>query len=225
MNDGSRLHAADSATTLYLVRHGETEYNRRGIVQGGGIDSELNPTGQAQARALAQRLGPVPVDALYASTLRRARQTADILARPHEPVSRTYLRDLGEMDWGVFEGDPPSEEREASMEALKSAWRDGAYDRAVEGGESIRDVQERARRALRHILAREAGRTALVVTHGRYLRVLLATALDDYGLEHMPELHHSNTCVNRVVVEEGRAEAKLLNCTAHLSSLASRSSP
>lgn len=211
--------SADAPTTLYLVRHGETEHNRKGIIQGGGIDSTLNAEGQAQAWALAQRLESVSVDTLYASTLRRAHQTADILAQHHEPVSRTYLRDLNEMDWGVYEGEPPSEERDALMGAIKEDWRSGNYERAIEGGESIRDVQERAHRALRHILAREGGRTALVVTHGRYLRVLLATLLDDYGLEHMSKLGHSNTCVNRVVVEEdGRARAELQNCTAHLSS-------
>ena len=210
---------ADDSTTLYLVRHGETEHNRRGIIQGGGVDSELNTAGRAQAEALAQRLRSVSFDALYASTLQRAKQTANILAPPHEPLSRTYLQDLREMDWGVFEGEPPSPERDEAMGGLKSAWREGAYDRAVEGGESIRDVQDRAQRAFRHILAREAGRTALVVTHGRYLRVLLATILDDYGLEHMQELGHSNTCVNRVVVDDGQTRAELQNCTAHLSSV------
>ena len=218
MDDDAFLLTVDAPTTLYLVRHGETEHNRRNIIQGGGVDSELNAAGRAQAEALARRLQSVSFDALYASTLRRARQTADILVRPHEPLSRTHLHDLSEMDWGVFEGEPPSEERDALMKALKSKWRDGAYDRAVEGGESIRDVQERAQRAIRHILTREVGRTVLVVTHGRYLRVLLATILDDYGLKHMQELGHSNTCVNRVVVEEGRAWADLQNCTAHLSS-------
>ena len=218
MDDDAFLSTVNAPTTLYLVRHGETEHNRRNIIQGGGVDSELNAAGRAQAEALARRLRSVSFDALYASTLQRARQTADILARPHEPLSRTHLHDLSEMDWGVFEGEPPSEERDALMKALKSKWRDGAYDRAVEGGESIRDVQERAQRAIRHILTREVGRTVLVVTHGRYLRVLLATILDDYGLKHMQELGHSNTCVNRVVVEEGRAWADLQNCTAHLSS-------
>jgi len=48
--------------------------------------------------------------------------------------------------------------------------------------------------------------------------VVLATVLDDYGLEHMQELGHSNTCVNRVVVDDGRARAELQNCTAHLAS-------
>ncbi len=216
--DDSFPHTPAARTTLYLVRHGETEHNRRGIIQGGGVDSELNDTGRAQARALAERLQSAPLDALYASTLQRARQTADILARPHEPVSRTHLRDLSEMDWGVFEGAPPSEERDAAMGAIKSDWRAGHYDRTIEEGESIRDVQARARRALRHILVREAGRTVLAVTHGRYLRVLLATFLDDHGLEDMQALGHSNTCVNRVVCEDGRAWAELQNCTAHLSS-------
>ncbi len=209
----------ESPTTLYLVRHGETEYNRRGIIQGGGVDSELNAAGRAQARALAERLQSVSADALYASTMQRAKQTAKILAQPHEPMSRTYLRDLSEMDWGIFEGEPPSEERDVSMEALKSSWREGAHDRAVQEGESIRDVQERAERAIQHILAREAGRTTLVVTHGRYLRVLLATLLPNYGLEHMQAFDHSNTCVNRVVYEDGQARADLLNCTAHLSAV------
>ncbi len=217
MSDGLRPPAAEAPTTLYLVRHGETEYNRRGIMQGGGIDSTLNATGREQARALARRFASADIDALYASTLRRATQTADILATGHDLLSRTHLRALNEMDWGVYEGEAPSPERDASVDALKSAWREGAYERGPKGGESIREVQGRARQALRHILAREAGGTALVVTHGRYLRVLLATLLDAYGLEHMSELDHSNTCVNQVVYERGQARAERLNCTAHLS--------
>jgi probable phosphoglycerate mutase len=198
------------------VRHGETEYNRRGVVQGGGIDSTLNETGVSQAEALAGRLSTAPVDTVYASTMRRAKQTADVVAGPHEPVSRTYLRDLAEMDWGVFEGEPPSSERAEAMGAVKDRWRQGEYDYGVEGGESIRDVEVRARRAMHHIVTREHGNTAVVVTHGRYLRVLLASLLDDYGLGDMHRLDHDNTCVNRVVHADGQFRADLLNCTAHL---------
>lgn len=207
-----------SPTDLYFVRHGETEYNRQNIVQGGGIDSEINATGRQQAEALAQRLASASIDVVYASTLRRAKQTADILAQPHEPVSKTYLRDLEEMGWGIFEGEPPSPERDQAMEAVKSQWRQGAFDRQIEDGESILDVQRRAVRAVHHILTREAGRTVLVVTHGRYLRVLLATLLEEYDLEQMHELDHSNTCVNRLLYRGDRFQADLLNCTAHLRS-------
>jgi broad specificity phosphatase PhoE len=216
MRNGSTTDRRDGSTRLYLVRHGETEYNRRGIVQGGGIDSELNETGFAQAEALAERLSGEPVDTLYASTLRRAKQTADVLSGPHEPVTKTYLRDLEEMEWGVFEGEPPSEERDEAMGTIKNRWREGQYDYAIEGGESIRDVQSRAHRAMEHIVSRERGKTVIVVTHGRYLRVLLGSVLDDYDLGDMHRLDHSNTCVNRVVHADGRFQAELLNCTAHL---------
>jgi probable phosphoglycerate mutase len=210
------IRPTDSPTTLYLVRHGETEYNRRGIVQGGGIDSTLNDTGRAQAGALARRLSAEPFDVVYSSTLRRAKQTADIVAAPHEPVSRRYLADLEEMAWGVYEGERPSSERDAALDAIKADWRSGNFDRAVDGGESIRDVQRRAHRALDHILGRDAGRRVLVVTHGRYLRVLLSSVLDEYGLHRMNDVGHANTCVNRLVHRDGRFRADLLNCTRHL---------
>lgn len=217
MQNGLTGNRTDASTLLYLVRHGETEYNRKGIVQGGGIDSELNETGYAQAEALAERLSGESVDTLYASTMRRAKQTAEVLATPHEPVTKTYLRDLEEMAWGVYEGEPPSEDRNEAMGAIKDRWREGAYDHTIEGGESIRDVQARAHRAIDHIVQREMGKTVLVVTHGRYLRVLLASVLNDYDLGDMHRLDHSNTCVNRVVHADGCFRADLLNCTAHLS--------
>jgi len=169
-----------------------------------------------QAEALAGRLADVPVDTVYASTMRRAKQTADVLVSPHESVSTTYLRDLKEMDWGVFEGEPPSEKRNAAMGAVKDRGRDGQYDQVVEGGESIRDVEARAHRAMEHIVTEEAGQTVLVVTHGRYLRVLLASLLAGYSLADMHRLDHANTCVNRVVYADGQFRADLLNCTAHL---------
>lgn len=210
------LPANHGDTVLYFVRHGETEYNRKGIVQGSGIDSVLNETGIAQAQALADRFAPLPLDAVYASTLRRARQTADVLASPHEPVRRVELPDLREMSWGIYEGEPPSESRNQALNDLKSDWQRGLYERTVEGGESILDVQQRAVRAARHIVDAEAGRTVAVVTHGRYLRVLLASICDGYDLSHMSEMGHANTCVNRIVYRRGRFTADLLNCTAHL---------
>jgi probable phosphoglycerate mutase len=212
------LSSKSAPTDLYLVRHGETDYNRDGIVQGSGIDSVLNETGRAQAQALAERLADTPLDAVYASTLRRAKQTATVAARPHEPVSKTFLRDLEEISWGIFEGEAPSPTRNDAMQAVKDRWRAGEYDHAMQGGESIRDVQARALRAIEHVVAREAGRTVLVVAHGRYLRILLATVLEDYSLADMHRLDHTNTCVNRVEYRKGRFRAATLNCTAHLPS-------
>ena len=87
-----------SITTLYLVRHGETDYNRQRIVQGRRINCELNVTGRAQARALARRLASVPVDAVFSSTLRRAEETAAFVAAEHPDAGVFRLEDLEEVE-------------------------------------------------------------------------------------------------------------------------------
>lgn len=218
--------ASAPALTFYFVRHGETDCNRDGILQGRGVDSSLNDTGRRQADALAKRLRPVRFDAVYASTLRRAQQTADVLAEPHESILRVDLSDLMEMDWGVLEGEGPSEKRDIAIQAAKDQWARGAYDHAVDGGESIIDVEIRAHRAVRTILKNEEpGRTILVVSHGRFLRVLLASILDGYHLGQMNEFGHANTCVNRVVYRDGTFHAELLNCTCHLDTLTADAEP
>jgi broad specificity phosphatase PhoE len=206
-------------TTLYLIRHGETEYNRRQILQGRRIDCGLNETGRRQAEALARRLAAVPFDAAYASTLLRAVETAEILLAGRDlPVER--LADLDEMSWGIYEGQPYSDALGQKLAEMYGRWDRGEFDYRVEQGESIHDVEARARRAVAHIVARHPGRTVLVVTHGRLLRVLLASVLDGYGLARMNDIQHSNTAVNRIVYAGGRYEADLLNCTVHLDAVA-----
>ncbi|HHP7238211.1 histidine phosphatase family protein [Longibacter sp.] len=203
-------------TVLYFARHGETEYNRKGIVQGSGIDSILNDTGRRQADLLGQRFAADPVDALYSSTLTRARQTAEIVASHLSGVARRELDDLNEMSWGRMEGAPPSDERNRKLEHIKAKWSDGHYGHAVPGGESILDVQSRAIRAARQIVNTAPGQTVLTITHGRFLRVLLSSICDGYDLSHMASLGHDNTCVNRIVFNGDLFTADILNCTAHL---------
>ena len=206
----------DLETMLYLVRHGETDYNRDNVMQGGGIDSPLNATGRAQSEALADRLASVSFDVVYTSPMQRTEETADIVAGPHEPIPRRRLDALREMGWGVLEGQGPSEERDALLQSVKADWRNGNFDRAVDGGESIHDVAARAQNAIDHLMTHEMGNTVLVVTHGRYLRVFLSTLIDGADLYQMHTFGHSNTCVNRVVHRENTFEADLLNCTIHL---------
>ena len=205
---------------FYFVRHGETDYNRDRIVQGRRINSALNATGRAQAAAVAQRLAALDLEAVYTSTLDRAAETADVIAAEHTGVPVHRLADLEEMSWGIYEGESPSAHIQEAFEQLYSRWGAGDYGYAIEEGESILEVQERALRAMDHILARHAEQpgeqTVVVVAHGRLLRVLLASLLPAYGLSRMHELRHANTCVNRLVYRAGAYEADLLNCTAHL---------
>ena len=206
-------------TAFYFVRHGQTDYNAQSIIQGRDIDAPLNEQGRRQGQRLAERMADVPLTAIYASTQRRARQTAELVAARHEGIPIRHERDLEEMAWGIYEGDPPSPERREAFNALYQRWRDGAYHERAEGGESILEVQERALRAARRIAERERGGTVLVVAHGRLLRVLLSSLLPDYGLARMHEIRHGNTSVNHLVLCEDTYEARLLNCTAHLDEL------
>lgn len=205
-----------AATTLYLVRHGETDYNRNSIVQGRGVDAPLNERGRRQAKALAQRFASVHLDAIYTSPLQRAVATAEAVRTYHPEVPFYQMADLEEMDWGQLEGKPYAPPYDAQIRAIYEHWRAGDYDYSVPGGESILDVQRRALRALETILSRHEGESVLVVTHGRFLRILLASILPEYGLARMEALPHTNTAVNHLVYEQGRFRAYRLNCTAHL---------
>lgn len=204
-----------AALTLYVVRHGETEHNRRRLMQGRRIDASLNDRGQRQAELLGYRFRDVPLDAVWVSPLLRARQTADEVLAHHAHVPVVVEPDLAEMSWGAMEGRSIDEVAD-ELHAFAAEWRDGRFDRRVGGGESIIDVELRARAVLDRILARHRGETVLAVTHGRYLRVLLAAALERGGLRTMDRFQHANTGVYRLVHDGTGFTADLENCTAHL---------
>ena len=201
--------------TLYLARHGETEYNRKRLMQGRSIDASLNEKGIMQAGALAERMADTSLDAVYASTLLRARETANLLAKPHGLVPR-LLPDLVEMAWGDLEGKPISEFADYLNEVGQD-WKAGKFDHPIGGAESILDVEARAKAVWAHLNAAHAdGETAFVVTHGRFLRVLLTVALPGRGLADMDQFSHSNTGVYRLSRTAGVWTLTLNNCTAHL---------
>ncbi|MEN3341061.1 MAG: 2,3-bisphosphoglycerate-dependent phosphoglycerate mutase [Actinomycetota bacterium] len=146
-------------TTLLLVRHGETDWNAEGRLQG-HTDRPLNAYGREQAKALAARLAREAegesVAAIYASDLARARETAEILGeRLGLPV--VVDPDLREKNWGTWEG-LTSEER-LTVE----------YE-----GESSEEHRERTMRAVERIAERHPGQRVVIVTHGGSLRRIQA---------------------------------------------------
>ncbi len=204
-------------STIYLARHGETDYNRNRIVQGRGVNSQLNATGHAQAERLAARLADVRLDAIYSSPLTRARQTAQkVREHQSEPVPPLrLLSGLEEISWGELEGLPASRETRDAFDRLHAQWAEGDFDTPVSGGESIRDVQARVLDAWHTILDEEPDGEVLIVAHGRTMRVLLASILPGYGLERMQDVKHGNTSLNVLQVDGGRVTPTLLNCMSH----------
>ena len=147
------------STTLYLVRHGQTEENAANILQG-HLPGNLDAEGKAQAARLRDRLKEVRFDALLCSDLKRCRDTAAILNEPHR-LAPQYTALLRERDWGPFTG----------MDILKARTR-------IDGrAETMESMWHRARTFLLDTAARHDGGQVLVVSHGLFCRVLQAVCL------------------------------------------------
>lgn len=207
-------------TTLYFIRHGETDFNRLNIVQGRRINAALNAYGKTQARLLGDALRTARLDALYSSPLLRATQTADAIAAHYPTIERHTDPDLEEMSWGILEGAANCSYSRKAFRQFYAHWGRNDFAFAMEGGESVLDVADRALSAYRRILHAQEGQTVGVVTHGRWLRVLLASILPEYGLPRMNDIHHHNTAVNKIeVADSGLVTARYLNDISHLDSL------
>jgi len=159
------------ATTLVLVRHGETDWNRDNRFQG-HADPPLNDTGRAQAQVLAANLGAVTFTAAYTSPLRRARETADVLgaALGLTPVVDASLM---EVDVGSWSGLTRTEV-EARFPAGFARWLHGCH--GWDDGETNDDLGARVVAGLLRIGATHPDMTVLAVTHGGPIRSALAAA-------------------------------------------------
>jgi broad specificity phosphatase PhoE len=142
-------------TELLLVRHGETDWNAEGKLQG-HTDRPLNDYGRKQAKALADRLAAEQIDAVYASDLSRARETAEIIAAVLG-LEVAVDQDLREKNWGNWEGLTSEERLQIEFE-----------------GETSEAHRDRTLDALQRIVARHPEGRIVVVTHGGSLRRIQA---------------------------------------------------
>ena len=168
--------SAAYSTKVLLVRHGRSEFNVEGRVQGGG---KLDLVGRAQASGLAFRFQREPVAAIYASPTVRTLQTANAIARHLGlPVHRTKL--LVDIDFGVYANMFAVEAR-AKDPDLWERWRTAPHAVRFPQGESLGDLRRRMERFLNEARAWDGGRTILVVTHDSPIRVAacIAAGLDD----------------------------------------------
>ncbi len=151
---------------LILVRHGETEWNAQGRLQG-QQDIELNTRGRSQADAVAHCLRDVPVDRIHTSVLRRCRQTARLIAEANVGRPDVVCSDLlKETALGVLEGESKDQQ---STEELARHYEDFSRDEInyrVPGGENLHDVYARVQRFFsRHGDLMESARCHLIVGH------------------------------------------------------------
>lgn len=180
---------------IYLIRHGQTDYNKQGIVQGSGIDSMLNEIGQQQAQAFYDAYQDVNFDKIYISELSRTYQTIAPFEEKNIPIEKH--KGLNEISWGKKEGRPISPEEDAYYHFMLSEWQRGVVNLAIEGGESPQQVYDRQKPVLELILSRPEEQKILICMHGRAMRIFLCLLLN-YEMKEMERFEHSNVCLYKL---------------------------
>lgn len=163
-------------TTFYIVRHGQTDWNLKGVLHGGNANTSLNTTGKQQAQELAEVLQQIHFDAIFASDLDRAVQTAEIIAKDRDLTIKT-AKALREKSYGSYEG----RDRQAVKEELKHLFdaveklsdEEKMKFKIYQDGESDAEAVERFMRHLREIAIAYPGKTILIASHGGIMRYLL----------------------------------------------------
>jgi probable phosphoglycerate mutase len=201
---------------LRLVRHGESEGNVMATLQGCRVDTPLSARGRRQAESLAIRLAGEDVDAVVASPMRRALETAQVIAAPHGLGVRVDS-DFVEFDWGKWTGRPFDDALEREVADLRARWRAGDVDVPAPGGESPLRALSRVTRGVERL--RAAGVAApVVVAHGRINRVLVTHVLGRH-LSRMDEVRQRNGTLSVFDWNDGApASALLLDDVAHMAS-------
>lgn len=203
--------ARQRPTQLALIRHGEVEaaYQR---VFGGRIDMNLSPNGHAQAAALAKWLARQPLNAVYASPMKRVQQTLAPFATENGCASRVVvMNDLREIDFGDWTG--------LTWDAVKEKFGVSAFQWLAElqrGGianaENMQAYRERVEPRVREILQKHPGENVAVFCHGGVIRMILAILLD-VPLPRMAGFEIDYASVTNVAILPHKTEVQFLNFT------------
>ncbi len=200
---------------MFLLRHGATENNllKPPKLQGRGVNLGLSPTGRTQAQQAAAALAGQQLAAVYSSSLVRARETAEIVARPHA-LSVTTSDALVEADVGRWEMrswvDIAREEPEAYQ-----LFQSDPGEHGYAGGENMRQVQARTTPALREFMSAHLGQQIVVVGHNVVNRAYLASVME-MPLARARHLHQENCGINILEYRGGETKLVTLNAVAHL---------
>jgi probable phosphoglycerate mutase len=205
-----------SSKKIYLIRHGQTDYNLQNIVQGSGVDTSLNDLGRAQANAFFQSYKHVPFDKVYTSVLKRSQQSVQSFL--DLGIAHEALAGLNEISWGNKEGHKITPEEDSYYHYMLKQWELGNTSLSIEHGESPEDVIRRMAPAVDHIMQHQEEKTILICMHGRAIRILLCHLLR-YPLKSMDMFEHTNLCLYKLQYTGSMFSVEWYNDRRHLRSL------
>jgi probable phosphoglycerate mutase len=203
-------------TTIILVRHGQTEWNRVERFRG-RADVPLNEMGIKQAEATGKRIAEKwKPAAIYSSPLSRAVKTAEAIAK-HFDLKVQIHPGLADIDYGDWQGLSPDEVCARWGEMLEK-WYNAPHLAVIPNGETLADLRERAMKTVNELAARHAGETILLLGHTVINRIILLGALG-LGNERFWRIRQDTCAINLFDVEDGDYTLVSLNDTCHLDSI------
>ena len=199
-------------TTLLLIRHGETAWNRRKVFRG-TRDVRLNDNGRAQARLLSRALGERQIDAAYSSPLHRATETARIVMQAHG-VTPAACEGLLDFNYGQWTG-MTDEEVAKKWPDEHAQWISAPHTLRPAGRDTLAEVSARVVAAVEKIVAQHENQTIALFAH-RVVNKLLILNMLGLGLERFEFIRQDNGCVNEFQRACGGYVVIRLNDVSHI---------
>jgi len=198
--------------TIYIVRHGQTEWNLLGKTQGHG-NSDLTPKGIEQAELLADSMTKYPIDYIYSSDLGRAYQTAEIIGNKlNIEVEKTEA--LREMNFGTWEGRIIKDIIEEDPELYKM-WRNEPHLAKIPQGETLSQIKKRTDAFIKEINEKYDGKHIVLVTHSLCARIMLLSFLDS-DVKNIYRINQANTALNIIELRDYGPVVMKMNDTTHI---------
>jgi len=194
---------------IYLIRHAQTDYNKKGIIQGSEVDSEIDEEGIKQSKLFYDYYKNYNFEKIYISNLKRTFLTVKEFI--NDGIVYEILSEFNEISWGINKG--KSDDLDV-YKRLTDSWTEGNLNNKFKGGESPNEIAVRLNRGISHII-NEKFNKILICIHGRALRVLLSLILDK-DLTRMDNYLHSNTCLYIIHYDRGKFILKEKNNIDHL---------
>jgi probable phosphoglycerate mutase len=168
------MNEREKMTTIYLIRHCESSGNVKMMFQG-STDTDVTQKGRLQLEKLAEACRDLSFGGIYVSPLKRARRTAEAVARHHPGISLAVEPELTEIEGGEWEGKPIAEiERDYPEE--ERLWREDFSRFQAPGGESVKDLYIRGSAVLLRLAEDNPGKTIVLVSHGALIFCMLSYA-------------------------------------------------
>jgi len=200
---------------IYIIRHGQTDYNLQSIVQGKGIDASLNARGKLQAQAFYNCYKNEGFEIIYTSMLKRT--TESVASFINAGLKQVKLAGLDEISWGVYEGVEANYEDKLFFKDLTEKWASGETSLAIEEGESPDEVALRQQEVI-EILKNSTETNILICMHGRALRIFL-TQLLKISITEMDTFAHNNLCLYKLAYNNEGFKLVESNNVDHLNEL------